>query len=122
MFPQTVECALNAVVQLAGAPSGTASIQDLASRTKLPASSLALSLQPLIRAELIYARRGVGVTLAKPAAMITLLDVIDAIKPLKSLPDRQVPVAARLQQTMDAALDHFRSQLASATLADLVAR
>jgi Rrf2 family protein len=120
MFPQTVELALIAVVQLAGNPSGTSSIQALAFRAKLPASSLALALQPLIRAELIHARRGVGVALAKPAAMITLLDVIDAIKPLKPVPDRKVPAAARLQQAMDTALDHFRSQLASATLADMV--
>jgi Rrf2 family nitric oxide-sensitive transcriptional repressor len=75
-----------------------------------------------LRIALIHSRRGVGggVTLAKPAAKITLLDVIDAVEPLKRTPSKKAPAAAQLQKSMDSAVDQLRATFASESLADML--
>lgn len=122
MFSQTVEYALRAMVQLAADSSGAATTKDIAAKAKVPSAYLAKVLQSMRRGGLIHSRRGVGggVTLAKPAAKITLLDVIDAVEPLKRTPGKKVPAAAQLQNAMDTAVDQLRSTFDSKTLADML--
>ena len=122
MFSQTVEYALRAMVQLAADSSGAATTKDIAAKAKVPSAYLAKVLQSMRRGGLIHSRRGVGggVTLAKPAGKITLLDVIDAVEPLKRTPGKKVPAAAQLQKAMDTAVDQLRSKFASESLADML--
>ena len=119
MFSQTVEYALRAMVQLAADSSGAATTKDIAAKAKVPSAYLAKVLQSMRKGGLIHSRRGVGggVTLAKPAAKITLLDVIE---PLKRTPGKKVPAAAQLQKAMDSAVDQLRATFASETLADVL--
>ena len=83
------------MVQLAADSSGAATTKDIAAKAKVPSAYLAKVLQSMRRGGLIHSRRGVGggVTLAKPAAKITLLDVIDAVEPLKRTPSKKAPAA-----------------------------
>ena len=122
MFSQTVEYALRAMVQLAADSSGAATTKDIAAKAKVPSAYLAKVLQSMRRGGLIHSRRGVGggVKLAKPAAKITLLDVIDAVEPLKRTPGKKVPAAAQLQKSMDSAVDQLRATFASESLADML--
>ena len=122
MFSQTVEYALRAMVQLAADSSGAATTKDIAAKAKVPSAYLAKVLQSMRRGGLIHSRRGVGggVTLAKPAGKITLLDIIDAVEPLKRTPGKKVLAAAQLQKAMDSAVDQLRSTFASDSLADMI--
>ncbi|WP_428307625.1 RrF2 family transcriptional regulator [Lacipirellula sp.] len=122
MFSQTVEYALRAMVQLAADSSGSATTKDIAAKAKVPSAYLAKVLQSMRRGGLIHSRRGVGggVTLAKPAAKISLLDVIDAVEPLKRQPNKKVATANTLQKSMDTAVDQLRSKFASESLADMI--
>lgn len=122
MFSQTVEYALRAMVQLAADSSGSATTKDIAGKAKVPSAYLAKVLQSMRRAGLIHSRRGVGggVTLAKPAKNISLLDVIDAVEPLKRTPGKKVPTASQLQKSMDSAVDQLRAKFAGESLADML--
>jgi Rrf2 family nitric oxide-sensitive transcriptional repressor len=122
MFSQTVEYALRAMVQLATDSSDLSTTKDIAKKAKVPGAYLAKVLQALRRDGLIHARRGVGggVSLAKPAGKITLLDVIEAVEPLKRTAGPKVAAAAQLQKSMDSAVDQLRATFASESLADMV--
>jgi Rrf2 family nitric oxide-sensitive transcriptional repressor len=122
MFSQTVEYALRAMVQLATDSSDLSTTKDIAKNAKVPGAYLAKVLQALRRDGLIHARRGVGggVSLAKPAGKITLLDVIEAVEPLKRTAGPKVASAVQLQKSMDAAVGELRATFARETLADMV--
>jgi Rrf2 family nitric oxide-sensitive transcriptional repressor len=87
MFSQTTEYALRAMACLAMKPSELVPTPVLAEQTKVPANYLAKVLQQLAAAKLITGRRGVGggYKLAKAAANIKLLDVIQAVSTLKRI-------------------------------------
>lgn len=122
MFSQTVEYALRAMVQLAVDSSGQATTKDIAEKAKVPSAYLAKVLQSMRKGGLIHSRRGIGggVTLAKPANKISLLDVIDAVEPLKRTPGKKAASAVQLQKSMDAAVEQLRSTFAQETLADML--
>lgn len=122
MFSQTVEYALRAMVQLAVDSSGQSTTKDIAAKAKVPSAYLAKVLQSMRRGGLIHSRRGVGggVTLTKPANKISLLDIIDAVEPLKRTPAKKVATAAQLQKSMDTAVDQLRSTFAGESLADML--
>lgn len=81
MFSQTTEYALRAMACLALRPEELVPTPTLAEQTKVPPNYLAKVLQQLSAAKLITGRRGVGggYKLAKPAADIKLLDVINSV-------------------------------------------
>jgi Rrf2 family transcriptional regulator, nitric oxide-sensitive transcriptional repressor len=122
MFSQTVEYALRAMVQLAADSSGASTTKDIAAKAKVPSAYLAKVLQLMRKGGLIHSRRGVGggVTLARPANKISLLDVIDAVEPLKRTPAKKVTSAAQLQKSMDAAVQQLRAKFAAESLADML--
>jgi len=121
MFSQTVEYALRAMVQLAADSPEASTTRQIAAKTKVPSAYLAKVLQSMRRAGLIHSRRGVGggVTLAHEPKDISLLEVIDAVEPLKrgaKKPRRASP----LQRTLDAALADVRKMFLSTSLADML--
>lgn len=125
MFSQTVEYALRAMVQLASQSPGACTTKQIAAKTKVPGAYLAKVLQSMRRAGLVNSRRGVGggVNLARPAGQISLLDVIDAVEPLKRSGSRSSKAGATLaplQRQLNAALDEVRKNLDGISLGDLV--
>ncbi len=72
---------------LAYSPDQLVSTSDLAEVSKVPMNYLAKVLQLLARADLVNGRRGVGggYKLARGASSITLLDIINAIDPIRRI-------------------------------------
>ncbi len=87
MFSQTTEYAMRAMASLALKPDSLVATPELAKQTQVPANYLAKVLQQLAGADLIVGRRGVGggYKLARPAAQINLLEVINAVTSLKRI-------------------------------------
>lgn len=87
MFSQTVEYALRAMACLALEPESRTASAALAERTQVPPDYLAKVLQQLSAANLIEGRRGVGggYRLSSEPKDINLLDVINAVEPLKRI-------------------------------------
>jgi Rrf2 family protein len=121
MFSQTVEYALRAMVQLASDAPEASTTRQIAAKTKVPSAYLAKVLQSMRRAGLIHSRRGVGggVTLAHEPKDISLLEVIDAVEPLKR-GGGKARRASPLQRTLDAALAEVRKMFLATSLADML--
>jgi len=104
---------------LAYMPDELVSTGKLAEVTHVPMNYLAKVLQLLAKADLITGRRGVGggYRLAKPADEITMLDVINAIDPIKRIEScplklenhsgRLCPLHTRLDLAAKAVIDRF---------------
>ncbi len=124
MFSQTVEYALRAMVQLAADAPAASTTRQIAEKTKVPSAYLAKVLQSMRRAGLIHSRRGVGggVTLAHEPKDVSLLEVIDAVEPLKRGATKTRRAASPLQRTLDAALAEVRKMFQAASLADMLPR
>ncbi len=87
MISQTAEYALRAVVWLADHAGRTLSTQHIARGTQAPPGYLSRVLQELARAGLVASTpgRSGGFVLARPAAELTVLDVVSAVDPLKRI-------------------------------------
>ncbi|MEM1183899.1 MAG: Rrf2 family transcriptional regulator [Planctomycetota bacterium] len=129
MLSQTSEYALRAMSCLAYAPDELTPTPVLARYTKVPSNYLAKVLQLLAQADLIVGRRGVGggYRLAKAAADITMLDVVNAIDPVRriescplGLPNHGGVLCA-LHKALDEAAMHILNTFSGVTMADLVA-
>ena len=129
MLSQTSEYALRAMSCLAYAPDELTPTPVLAKYTKVPSNYLAKVLQLLAQADLIVGRRGVGggYRLAKPADTISMLDVVNAIDPVRriescplGLPNHGGTLCA-LHKAMDDAAKHMLESFGGVTMADLVA-
>lgn len=82
MITQAAEYALRAAVCLASRPAGEAmTTQQIARRAGVPAGYLAKVLQVLARAGIVDSQRGAngGFVLTRPAAEVTLLDIVSAV-------------------------------------------
>jgi len=85
MISQTAEYALRAVVCL-GDSNGTAqTTHQIADMSHVPSGYLCKVLQLLARAGLVHSQRGLhgGYLLAKTPNEVTMLDVINAVDPIK---------------------------------------
>jgi Rrf2 family protein len=118
-------------------PGATASAAQLASYYDLPPASLAKQLQALVRAGVLAATTGPrgGFRLARPAAEITLLQVVEAVDgraaPYECREIRQrgrgalAPEECRgpciLAVRMAEAHEAWRASLAATSLADVIA-
>ncbi len=87
MFSQTSEYALRAAVFLAMRAPAPQTAQQISAECRVPADYLFKVLQPLSRSGLLNAQRGKrgGFSLAREASAISILDVIDAVDPLKRI-------------------------------------
>lgn len=87
MFSSTAEYALRAVVYLATNPAGRWNSQMIAQGTKVPPKYISKILNDLASAGLVNARRGPhgGFTLAREAEEISVLDVVNAVDPIRRI-------------------------------------
>ena len=87
MFSQTAEYALRAVVFLAAQDGVPRTTQEIARATQVPTGYLSKVMQGLGRARLVLSQRGLhgGFTLARPAAELTVLDIIQAVDPIQRI-------------------------------------
>lgn len=129
MFSQTVEYALRAVVHLADqAPNGRTTDQ-IAQATRVPKAYLSKVLQELNRAGLVHSQRGVGggMTLTKDPAELTILEVVNAVDPLRRIRECPLGLAAHgvrlcpLHKRLDNALALVEQAFRETTLAEILA-
>jgi Rrf2 family protein len=128
MFSQTAEYALRAVVYIA-TRSGTAqTAQQIAEATRVPAGYLSKVMQGLSRAGVVHSQRGLhgGFTLSIPAAQLTVLDVIQAVDPIRRI--RSCPLGLKghlhlcpLHRRLDQAIHMVEDALRQSTIAELLA-
>ena len=130
MFSQTVEYALRAVVHLAQHAPAARTTDQIAAGTLVPRAYLSKVLQSLIRAELVHSQRGLGggMALGKPAAKLTILEVVNAVEPLKRIRTCPLGLAAHgvhlcpLHSRLDEAIATVEQALGNSTLGELLAK
>ena len=130
MFSQTAEYALRAVVFLAEGGETRYTTQAIANVTHIPPRYLAKVLNSLGRAGVLVGQRGLygGFVLSKSPTEISVLDVIEAVDPVKRIykcplnleahKDQLCPLHARL----DASLALIQEDLRRSSIADLLQR
>lgn len=129
MISPTAEYALRAVVAIAQAGvEAVATTQSVAAQTKVPPGYLPKVLQMLGRAGLVDSKRGLGggFRLAKPACEMTVLEVVNAVDPIKRI--RKCPLDIKshgtnlcpLHKRLDEATQHFERCFAETTIAELL--
>ncbi len=87
MISQTAEYALRAAVFLAMNQEKAFTAVEIALVTKVPAPYLSKVLQSLARAHIVQSQRGIhgGFTLALEPAEISILDVVNAVDPIRRI-------------------------------------
>ena len=129
MFSQTVEYALRAVVHLAQHAPDPQKTNDIAAATKVPTAYLSKVLQGLKARQIVTLQRGIGggVALARPASQLTILDVVNAVDPIKRITTCQLDLQSHgvrlcaLHRKMDNAIFEMEKAFQSTTLAELLA-
>jgi len=130
VLSQTVEYALRAVIQLAYNQPRLCSTSEIAERTKVPQAYLSKVLQSLVKCGIVHSQRGVGggMTLLVPAEQLTLLDVVNAVDPIKRIHTCPLEIKGHgsnlcpLHTRMDQALALVEEAFKETTLAELLAK
>ena len=129
IIPQTVEYALRAMVWLASRPTDVQGTAAIARGTQVPAGYLSKVLQELSHHGLVIStagRRG-GFRLTRPAANVSVLDVVNAVAPLERI--RQCPLKLKthraelcpLHRRLDEAIATMEKAFAATAIAELLA-
>ena len=129
MISQTVEYALRAVVHLAAGAGEARTTDQIAAATRVPRAYLSKVLQSLTRGGLVRSQRGLGggMTLAKPASELTILEVVNAVEPIQRIRRCPLDLASHgirlcpLHRRLDQALEMFETAFATTTLAEILA-
>jgi Rrf2 family protein len=129
VFSQTVEYALRAVVQLAYVSPEFSTTAELAEATKVPSAYLAKVLQALVKAGVVTSQRGIGggVALASDASQLTILDIVNAVDPIRRIKSCPLELITHgtnlcpLHRRMDAALAQVEQAFRATTLAEVLA-
>lgn len=136
-LPASTEWVLHCATTLAQLePGESASTAQLADYYDLPAPYLAKQLQALVRAKVLAATTGPrgGFRLARPAAEITLLEIVEAVagagpayecreirqQGRGALPAKDCRDTCLLARKMDEAHEAWRRSLAGESLADVL--
>jgi Rrf2 family transcriptional regulator, nitric oxide-sensitive transcriptional repressor len=128
MLSQTVEYALRAMTHLAAQPpEQTESSEAIAEKTKVPKNYLSKVMRDLVLAELVTSQRGPngGFALTRPPERITILDVVNAVDPIKRIATCPLGNPAHLRlcplhRRMDDALGLVEKEFAKTTLCELL--
>jgi Rrf2 family protein len=127
MFSQTTEYALRAAVWLASRADSAQTTEQIACGTHVPAGYLSKVLQTLGKAGVVQSQRGLGggFTLTRPPTETTVLEIINAIEPLRRIRECPLslephgtelcPLHARIDGAVALLEEHFRD----CTIADL---
>jgi Rrf2 family protein len=127
MFSQTVEYALRAAVSLAAAPDTPQTSEHVAEHTLVPRGYLSKVLQQLVKANLIRSQRGLhgGFTLVRPPDQITILEVVNAVDPIRRIQECPLGLEAHsdelcpLHRRLDDALASIEKAFGDTTLAEV---
>jgi Rrf2 family protein len=129
MFSQTVDYALRAVVYLARQAPSARTTDQIAAATRVPKAYLSKVLQGLSRAGIVHSQRGIGggMTLAKEASELTILEVVNAVEPIGRIRHCPLGLAAHgvrlcpLHRRLDDALASVEEAFRRTTLAEVLA-
>ena len=129
MFSLTVEYALRAVVFLAGKPDEARTSGQIAAVTQVPPAYLSKVLKGLSEAGVLTSQRGIGggFMLAKSPEKLTILEVVDAVDPIRRIRTCPLGISTHgvrlcpLHRRVDDALASVQKAFASTTLAEVLA-
>jgi len=129
VLSQTVEYALRAVTHLAFAQPNLCSTSQLAEKTQVPPAYLSKVLQSLVKAGIVHSQRGVGggMSLLISADELAILDVINAVDPLKRIHNCPLGLKSHsanlcpLHRNIDNAICLLEKNFRDTKLADLLA-
>lgn len=129
MFSQTVEYALRTVVYLASESPKSAATDDIARATKVPPAYLSKVIQALVKEGVLTSRRGIGggVSLLKKPDELTILEVVNAVDPIKRIKTCPLDLVSHgvhlcpLHKRVDAALESVETAFRNTTLAEVLA-
>lgn len=127
MFSQTVEYALRAMLHLASGDGTAQTSERIASMTGVPAGYLSKIMRDLVLADLVRSYRGPtgGFILAKGAADISLLSVVNAVGPIQRIQSCPLGRADHVQlcplhRRLDGVLASIESTFRQTSLAELI--
>ena len=129
MFSQTVEYALRAVVHLASEAPGGRTTDQIAKVTRVPRAYLSKVLQSLAHGGIVNSQRGLGggMTLARAPDELTILEVVNAVEPIRRIRSCPLGLAAHgvqlcpLHKRLDNALAMVEEAFGSSTVAEVLA-
>ena len=130
MISKTTEYTLRAAVFLCDQSHQSATSQQIADATPVPDRYISKVLPQLVQAGVLTSRRGPtgGFTLARPASVITMLDIVEAVEPIQritccplGLSEHQKSLCP-LHQRLDEIAAASQDALQETTLADLISR
>lgn len=127
MFSQTAEYALRAMVCMANM-GRSLTTSEIAEHTQVPSGYLSKVLQALGRADLVAGQRGLhgGFSLTRPPSEITILDVVNAVDPIRRITRCPLDLKAHarglcpLHRKLDDALAVIEASFSAHTLEDLM--
>lgn len=128
LISQTAEYALRAMVWLADRPDEPQVTSAIADSTRVPAGYLSKVLQALGRAGLVHAQRGLGGgwMLTRPPEEVSILDVLNAVDPLRRITTCPLGIRAHgktlcpLHRKLDDAIAQVEDVFRSTSLADVL--
>ena len=128
MISPTAEYALRAMVAIAQTDGDAVVTPTIAEMTKVPPGYLPKVLQTLRKAGLVDSKRGLGggFTLARPAKSVTVLEVVNAVDPIKRINRCPLEIDTHgtnlcpLHKQLDEATELVERSFASVTIADLL--
>lgn len=128
MISPTAEYALRAVVAIAQIGGDAVVTPTIAEITKVPPGYLPKVLQTLRKAGLVDSKRGLGggFTLAKPAGEMTVLEVVNAVDPIKRIERCPLRIDSHgadlcpLHRRLDDATELVERSFASTTIDELI--
>ncbi|MFO0944324.1 MAG: Rrf2 family transcriptional regulator [Planctomycetota bacterium] len=129
MFSQTVEYALRAVVHLADQAPHPRTTEQIAAATKVPHAYLSKVLQNLSKGGIVLTQRGVGggAMLAKAPEELTILEVVNAVDPIRRIKVCPLGLEAHgvhlcpLHRRVDNAMAMVEDAFRHSTLAEILA-
>lgn len=129
MISQTAEYALRAVVYLAETRGGGQTTEQIARMTQIPPAYLSKVLQQLSRASVVQSQRGLGggFTLKQQPEHLTVLDVVNAVDPIKRIKECPLGLDAHatrlcaLHRRLDEANALVERAFGDTTIAELIA-
>lgn len=130
MLSQTSEYALRAVVCLGASPRQPLTTRAIADRTQVPYNYLSKVLQVLSKAGMVESQRGQGggFVLTRSLDDLTMLDVINAVDPLKRIERCPLGLATHrtrlcpLHRRLDEGIAGIESLFGETTISELLAQ